>query len=147
MKFPRNAKIFRGQFDVAPYAGVGFLVLIFLTLTNSLVFTPGVPIELPEGGDLPGIAGATVVVAVDRQGKFYFDNQVITETNLHARLSAAVAKSPKEPVTLVVQADKAVPHELVVRLGRMARSVGIKQALAATRPQLFSPVTTNSPPR
>ena len=60
MKFPRNAKIFRGQFDVAPYAGVCFLILIFLALNTSLVFTPGVPIELPEGRDLPGVLGPTV---------------------------------------------------------------------------------------
>ncbi len=147
MKFPRHAKIFRGQFDFAPYAGVCFLILIFLALNTSLVFTPGVPIELPEGHDLPGVAGATVVVAVDRQGKYYFDSQVIAETNLQSRLMAAVAKSPKEPWTLVVQADKAVPYELVVRLGKMARSVGIKEALLATRPQLFSPPATNAAAR
>ena len=144
MKFPRNAKIFRGQFDVAPYAGVCFLVLIFLALNTSLVFTPGVPIELPEGRDWPGVFGPTVVVAVDRHGKFYFDNQVIAETNLQARLLEAVAQNPKAPFTLVVQADKAVPNDLVVRLGKMARTAGIKEALLATRPQLFSQPPTNS---
>ena len=144
MKFPRHAKIFRGQFDFAPYAGVCFLILIFLALNTSLVFTPGVPIELPDGSDLPGVTGATVVVAVDRQGNFYFDSQVIAETNLPARLSAAVAGSPRDPLTLVVQADKAVPQELVVRLGRMARNAGIKQALLATRPQLFFQPATNA---
>ena len=147
MKFPRNAKILRGQFDFAPYAGVCFLILIFLALNTSLVFTPGVPIELPEGRDLPGVLGATVVVAVDRQGKYYFDSQVIAETNLQARLQAAVAKNPMEPLTLVVQSDKAVPYDLVVRLGKMARSVGIKEALLATRPQLFSQPATNAPAR
>ncbi len=144
MKFPRNAKIFRGQFDVAPFAGVCFLILIFLALNTSLVFTPGVPIELPDGPDLPGVTGATVVVAVDRQGKFYFDSQVIAETNLPTRLAAAVAGSPRDPLTLVVQADKAVPQDLVVRLGRMARNAGIKKALLATRPQLFLQTATNA---
>ena len=144
MKFPRHAKIFRGQFDFAPYAGVCFLILIFLALNTSLVFTPGVPIELPEGRDLPGVSGPTVVVAVDRHGTFYFDNQVIAETNLQTRLLEAVAKNPKAPLTLVVQADKAVPQDLIVRLGKMARAAGIKEALLATRPQLFSQPDTNS---
>ena len=146
MKFPRNAKIFRGHFDFAPYAGVCFLILIFLTLHTSLVFTPGVPIELPEGRDLPGVSGAIVVVAVDRQGKFYFDSQVIAETNLQARLQAE-ARNTREPLTLVVQADKAVPYDLVVRLGKMARDAGIKEALLATRPQLFSQPATNAAAR
>ncbi len=147
MRFPRNAKMFRGQFDFAPYAGVCFLILIFLALNTSLVFTPGVPIELPEGRELPGVLGPTVVVAVDRQGKYYFDSQVIAETNLQSRLQAAVSKSPRDPLTLVVQADKAVPYDLVVRLARMARGVGIKEALLATRPQLFSQPGTNMPAR
>ena len=42
MRFPRNAKIFRGQLDAAPLAGVFFLLLIFFLLSSRLAFTPGV---------------------------------------------------------------------------------------------------------
>jgi hypothetical protein len=40
MKFPRNARIFRGQLDAAPFAAVLFLLVIFLML-GSLVYTTG----------------------------------------------------------------------------------------------------------
>ena len=40
MKFPRNARIFRGQLDAAPFAAVFFLLVIFMML-GSLVYTPG----------------------------------------------------------------------------------------------------------
>ena len=53
MKFPRNARIFRGRLDVAPFAAVFFLLATFLLL-GSLVYTPGVRLELPEADDLPG---------------------------------------------------------------------------------------------
>ena len=46
MKFPRNARIFRGQLDAAPYAIVFSCLLLFLLL-SSLVYTPGVSIRLP----------------------------------------------------------------------------------------------------
>ena len=46
MKFPRNARISRGHLDAAPFAGVLFCLLIFLLLA-SLVYTPGVLINLP----------------------------------------------------------------------------------------------------
>ena len=48
MKFPRNARIFRGQLDASPFVGVLFLVAIFLLLNSSLVFVPGIAINLPE---------------------------------------------------------------------------------------------------
>ena len=54
MKFTRNARMFRWQWDAAPFAGVFFLLLIFLLLGSSFVFTSGVRINLPESGRLPG---------------------------------------------------------------------------------------------
>lgn len=71
MKFPRNAKIFRGQLDAAPFAGVLFLLVIFLALNSLLVFVPGVQIKLPVGDSLPGAANPTLVVAADRNGQLY----------------------------------------------------------------------------
>ena len=135
MRFPRNAKIFRGQLETAPFVGVFFLLVIFLLLHSSLVFTPGVPIRLPDAVSLPGLTQPTVVVAVDASGQFYFNNQISDERRLKERLVTAIADAP-EPLTLVVRADKDVKYEVLVRLGLLAREAGIKEALLATRPQV-----------
>ena len=136
MKFTRNAKIFRGQLDAAPFAGVFFLFLIFLLLAT-LVYTPGVTIQLPDATDLPGTDHPTLAVAVDKNGQLYFENQLIQTNELKARLKAAVQKS-FEPLTLVVQADKEVKWEKLVLLKLLAREAGIKEALLATRPRAFA---------
>ena len=133
MKFPRNAKIFRGQLDAAPFAGVFFCLVIFLLLTL-LVHTPGVRIQLPAATDLPGTDSPVLVVAVDAAGQFYFENQIIPAAELKARLQSAVKKSA-EPLTLVVQADKAVKYETLVGLTLLAREAGMKEALLATLPR------------
>ena len=133
MRFPRNVRIIRGQFDVAAFAGVLFLLVIFLLLQSSIVFTPGVPIRLPETTDLPGTTNLTVTVAVDAQGQFYFENQLATESRLKEKLSSAVSRA-KEPITLVVQADRAVTHDVLVRLGLLAREAGMGEALLAVKP-------------
>ena len=135
MKFPRNHKPFSGPLDAASFAGVLFLLLIFVALNTHLVFTPGLPIRLPEAVDLTGTPNATVVVAVDASGLLYFDNQITTEDILQGRLAEEVRRS-REPLTLVVEADKDVKQEMIVRLGLLARKAGIKYALLATRPQL-----------
>lgn len=138
MRLPRNAKVFRGQLDAAPVAGVVFLLVIFLALNSLLVFVPGVPIELPAGDELPGSANPTLVVAVDRNGQLYYENQAIDDAHLKTRLRDEV-RGTKGPVTLLVQADKAVSYETIVQLGRLAREVGIADAVLATRPKILAP--------
>ncbi len=142
MRFPRHARILRGQFDVSPYVSVFFLVALFMML-GSLVYTPGVRIELPAGDDLPGTDRPMVTVAVDASGRLYYRNQLVAEAELKARLLEAV-ESAREPLTLVVQADKSVRQELLVRLSLLAREAGIHDALLATLPRIIS--APNPPP-
>lgn len=133
MRFPHSAKIFRGQLDAAPFLGVFFLLIIFLLLNSAFVFTPGVPIMLPEAVNLPGPDKATAAVAVDEGGHFYFENQLCDEARLKQRLQEAVTRS-REPITLVVQADKAAKTDVLATLSVLARSVGIRDMLLAVRP-------------
>lgn len=132
MKFPRTAKIFHGTFDGAPFAGVLFLLILFVLL-GTLVYTPGVTISLPAAADLPGTDHRTLAVAVDKTGKLYFDNQLTTESLLQTRLTEAANKF-REPLTLLVQADQSVNYATIIRLSLIARAAGIKEALLATLP-------------
>ena len=132
MRFQRNARIFRGKVDAAPLAGVFFLLLIFLLLA-SLVYTPGVPIQLPSARNVVGTDNPTAVVAVNVAGQFFFENQMISEQQLKLRLTATASAS-RLPLTLVVQADKGVEYDVVVRLTELAEQAGIKEALLQQRP-------------
>jgi biopolymer transport protein ExbD len=135
MRFARNSKIFRGQLDAAPFASVLFVFMTLLLLHPALVFLPGIPVNLPESVDLPGTTNPKAVVVIDRGGQIYFDSQAIDEPTLKEKLEAAVLKN-KGVLTLVVQADKETRHETMVRLAGLAREVGIREVLLATRPQL-----------
>ncbi len=146
MKFPRNARIFRGHLDATPFAGVVFCLLIFVLLA-SLVYTPGVRIQLPAsistlpGGmngisGLPGVDGRAVVVGLAASGELYFQNQIILETNLQQRLKIEVG-SQTEPLTLVVQADRDVTQKQMHHLRDLAASAGIRQILEQVLPRAF----------
>lgn len=144
MRFPRHARIFRGQLDAAPFAGVFVLLLIFLVFNASLVFTPGVPVNLPMAADLPGTTNLHVAVTVDASGQFYFGNQAIQPKALLTRLRAAVRQS-NVPLTLLVFADKSVRNETLVHLYELAHKAGIQEGFLATRPPLLA-VPTNAVP-
>jgi biopolymer transport protein ExbD len=134
VKFPRNAKIFRGQLDAAPFVGVFFLLTIFLLLNTTLVFTPGVRIRLPEtsGRPLSGVENPTVVVSIDLSGQLYFENQVIQEKELSRRLREKAAMC--NDLVLVIDADKAVELGTFFRLSKLAGDAGLKEVLVAGRP-------------
>lgn len=141
MRFPHNVKIFRGQLDAAPFAGVFFLLLIFIFAQSSLIFTPGVPIHLPESVHLPGVTNLTVSLAVDADGLVYFENQVTSEDQLREQLRRKITPA-SQPITLVIQADKQVRYETLINLAVLARDVGIQEALLATRtPTVPEPLT------
>jgi len=134
MKFARHARLLRSQLDAAPFAAVFFLLVIFMML-GSLIYTPGARLELqiPQGKDLPGTDKPTVSVAIDADGRLYYENQWIEEKALRRRLQE-VARKSAEPLTLVVQADKTVSYERLMRLTLLARDAGIPEALLATLP-------------
>lgn len=133
MKFPRNARIFRGQLDAAPFASVFFLLVLFLMLAT-LMYTPGVKLQLPLADDLPGTDARTVSVAVVPGGHYYLENQLVEEPQLANLLRQAV-KASAQPLTLVVYADRAVSYDRLIRLTMLARSAGVTNAQLATLPR------------
>ena len=146
MRFPRNARILRSQLDLAPFAIVFFLLVIFMMLAT-LVYTPGARLELqlPQANGLPGTDKLTVPVALLADGRLYYENQWIEENDLRRRLQDIVKKSA-EPVTLIVEADRAVSYEKCLRLALLAREAGISEALLATLPRPYAAPPTRSPP-
>ena len=136
MRFHRNVKMLRGRLDAAPVVTIFFLLLIFV-LMGTMVYTPGVHLELPVADDLPGLDQPSVHVGLDPNGRLYYANQLVSETNLVGQLRAAV-ESSSEPLTLVLHADRNVTQDSLVRVTLLARQAGIRQALLATLPRPFS---------
>jgi biopolymer transport protein ExbD len=142
MKFPRNAKLLRSPFDIAPFAAVFFLLIFFLLL-GALLPVPGLALQLPRfnvtgsANDLAGTDKPTVAVAIDAGGRLFFASQLVTEDRLAAQLKHAVSAS-RRPLTLVIQADKDVPYGTVIRIALLARDVGIENSLLALQPRIVS---------
>jgi biopolymer transport protein ExbD len=132
MKFPREAKILRSHFDVAPFAAVFFLLLIFLML-GALIPTAGLPLQPPAADNLPGPDKPTVAMAVDAGNILYFGNAKVSERELATQLRVAT-NSIRAPLTLIIHADKTVSYETLVHLSLLARRCGITNCWLATLP-------------
>ncbi|HNU99230.1 MAG: biopolymer transporter ExbD [Verrucomicrobia bacterium] len=146
MRYQRNLKPFTGRLDVAPIAGVLFILVLFLVLQTSIAPGPGLRIQLPSVAleDEPAPRGPVLVVTVDQHELVYFEHQVIGDEELKARL-AAKSEQSRHPLSLLVQADASVKHEAIVRLAALARQAGIRDIVIGTRPPLF-PLEIDHPP-
>ncbi len=131
MKFPRNARIFRGQLDMGPFAGVFFLLVLFLLLA-SLVSTPGVQINLPvvSSTELSGATGPTVKVQLGKDGQIYFEDQLVKPDELKRRLRDAAQSAQAsqaglttpQALTLVLSSDKDATVEMQTAILTLAGS-------------------------
>jgi len=142
MKFPRNAKLLRSPFDVAPFAAVFFLMVMFLLLAAFLP-APGISLHMPQfdvsglATDLPGTDKPTVSVAIDSSNRLFFADQLVTETQLKTNLAHAVAAS-RTPLTLVIQADELVTYRELVRIALLGRDAGINDAFLVMAPRIVA---------
>lgn len=143
MRFHRNLKPYAGHLDVAPFAAVFFLLVLFLLLHTPMAPPPGLRLRLPPvnvSGN-PGTPVPSLVVTVDRNNLVYYEHQVIREDELRTRLAARV-QDERRPVALLVLADETAEHAAVVRLAAVARTAGIDNIVIGTRPPVF-PESTN----
>jgi biopolymer transport protein ExbD len=103
-----------------------------------MVFTPGLPIQLPQSESLPGTDRPTVSVAIDAGGILYFQNQIVTRPLLQEKLRAEMTRA-SEPLTLLIQADRQVRLEDFVQLNLLAREIGMHDVHMAVRPAVEPP--------
>ena len=128
MRFPTSSRIISGHPDAVAWLCVLFPLAFFLLLGSHLVLPPGVAVRLPEADSdsrLPP-GQPRIVLAVDGQGRTYLDNQFVPETELLRSLAERRSRLPEPPV-LLLHADATVSHQVVTRLGGIARKAGLAQ--------------------
>lgn len=140
MKFPRNAKIFRGQLDVAPFASVFFLLAIFMVFSSLLISSPGVKINLPAltGDGLSRPSLPKLDIAVTASGKIIFESQEIARDELEPRLRASVSRFKNNIPSLVLQADVNADLEMLLQICQTALDVGIQETVWLGRRKAFT---------
>ena len=92
---------------------------------------------------IAGVDGPTIVVTVDKLGRYYYRNQLVSEGELKRDLEAE-AKSSPQPMTLLLRVDEETESRVVVGMTELAKSKGISNVLFQTLPR---GETTAKPPQ
>ena len=121
-------KIITGRPDLTPMIDVVFLLLIFFMLYSSFVQVSGIPVDLPEVTESGVGSIEKLVITVDSQNTFYFNERPMDWENLQLQLNQFLAKWQAD--TVIIRADRNTGYGEVARLLALARSLNLNVYLA-----------------
>jgi biopolymer transport protein ExbD len=115
------------EFSMSSMTDIVFLLLIFFMLTSTLVSPNALKLLLPKSSGKT-LANQSVSVSIDQDKNFYFGQDQVTLDQLEMRLSEVA--TTEEEATVVLNAERSVPIEEVVKVMGMANKLKIKMILA-----------------
>lgn len=114
-------------FSLASMTDIIFLLLIFFMLTSSIVSPTALPISLPKATSATQ-SNPRVIVTVTSKLEYFINNQPIEAKDIEVALVNELKKADEQKVLLNM--DKTVPVEHLVRITAIANRLGAKVAIA-----------------
>ena len=122
------------QINIVPMIDVIFAILaFFITSTLFMTRSEGLPVNLPQTASSQQQQESPATLTIDAQGNLFFNRQGISADRLKAAIEQA--KGEKANFLVIVNADEAVPHGIVVKAMDQIRQVpGARLAIATVKP-------------
>lgn len=118
--------------DLAPLLDVVFILLIFFIVTTVFVRETGVDVDKPTAVSTKTLQNSVLLIAITASREVVYGGTNIGVEGVRSTLSQLNRNNPKP---LVIQADKSVPTELLVRVIDEAKLAGIESVSIATANQ------------
>jgi len=110
------------------------LVLLIIFLITIPVATHAVKVTLPIESATPREASKEVIsVSVDRNGKIYWDAELVSDANELARRLAMLSKSKSQPM-IQIHGDQETRYEYIAAVVDETRNAGIRRVSFITEP-------------
>ncbi len=119
------------QINITSLIDVLFILLIFFMVSSTFLEQPGMKLELPKAKSASVEKAENLVVYIDADRQVFLNDKPVAIDRLAEQLKRSIAEN-EEP-TLVLRADKSVPHGLVVTVMDLAKQAGIKRLVVATQ--------------
>ncbi|MCF6406066.1 biopolymer transporter ExbD [Chitinophaga filiformis] len=110
-----------------------FILLLFFLIVSTLANPNVIKLTLPKAKSNTK-AKQTVVISINDKREFYVGTNKVPFESLKQMLIPAIGRETVDP-TIVINAEKTVPVEDVVKVMEVAREIGAKVVLATANPQ------------
>ncbi|HKQ30099.1 MAG TPA: biopolymer transporter ExbD [Burkholderiales bacterium] len=130
--FDQNSSQPMSEINVTPLVDV-MLVLLVIFIVTAPLFTHAVKVDLPQTVAKPAPQKPdTIVLAIDGEGRVFWNTQSVALTELSARLTQAAAKQPQPEIHL--HADKATRYQALADVMAAVQNAGLQKIAFTTNP-------------
>jgi biopolymer transport protein ExbD len=133
MQVTRGKRAVISAINVTPLVDVVLVLLIILMVSANYIVSRSLKVELPKTETSDGVPDKPNTVVLTKDGRILWNEEPVDEAKLTSDLKALTAKDPE--VTLVVSADKQVPHGTVVHVLDAAKVAGVTKFAINVQPE------------
>ena len=124
MKFTNSRRI-SASIELTPLIDIMFQLLLFFILSTTFKNSPSFEVSLPEAStDQINQRDNSVTLSLTDKGDIIIDDRLVSETALLDLLAKRVVDNPA--ILLVIEADEATNHGIVVEMMDIAQEAGIQ---------------------
>lgn len=117
------------EIDLTPLLDVVFILLIFFIVTTVFVKETGVDVDKPQAISSKSLQSSIILLAITRSHEVIYGGTNIGISGVRNTLAQLTKNEPKP---LVIQVDKSVPTDVLVRVIDQAKLAGIEKINIAT---------------
>ncbi len=121
------------EINITSLADVMLVLLIIFMVTTPLIMVESFKVRLPKALTATPEPGSSITIAVSEAGMIELNGKAVSVDRLKDRLTSTLAGSTEKSV--VLRADGATRHSIVVRVLDIARLAGAERLSIATEPE------------
>lgn len=131
--YRKRRKKLMSEINVVPYIDVMLVLLVIFMITAPLL-SQGVKVDLPKAAAQPVESQdrETLVLTVDREGRYFLDDRRITSEELGRKVAAILRARPQTPV--LIRGDRQSSYGEVVKAMTLLQSAGAPSVGLLTEP-------------
>ena len=130
MQFKEKKKKSLG-INITSLIDVMFILLIFFMVSSSFIEQPGMKLELPTIKSQEVARIENLVMYVSKEGDILIGDKPVPMDSLNVEVERLVPEIKEK--TLILKADKATEHGLIIQIMDVAKRSGLKKIVICTQ--------------
>lgn len=121
------------EINITPLTDVMLVLLVIFMVTTPLLVMQSFKIKLPKAVSAEAEAGKGVTLSIATGGAIYLNNRAVKMENLFDSIKSEIKAASDR--TIIIKADKDIPHGIVVKVLDTAKRAGAEKLSIATEPE------------
>ncbi len=117
------------KMNVVPFIDIVLVLLVIVLATASFVQNKSIKIDLPAASSKKSEEKKSIVISIDKEGKYFYDKEPLSLAQIEARLSKL---DPKKDI-VSLHTDKLTPFDYFVKVIDVMKSKGIENISIVTK--------------